>query len=60
MLPGLKKYGWEAHDGKSYGRQELYDEQYHLTTSWVRPLAHVLLVTLVTSALLVTSLQKLA
>lgn len=43
MLPGLKKYGWEAHDGKSYGRQELYDEQYHLTTSWVRPLAHVLL-----------------
>lgn len=32
---GLKKYGWEAHDGKSYGRQELYDEHFHLTTSWV-------------------------
>ena len=35
MPPGLKKYGWEAHDGKSYGRQELYDEHFHLTTSWV-------------------------
>ena len=35
MPSGLKKYGWEAHDGKSYGRQELYDEHFHLTTSWV-------------------------
>ncbi|DBA80547.1 TPA: hypothetical protein ACH3X1_007808 [Trebouxia sp. C0004] len=33
---GLTKYGWEAHDGKSYGRQELYDEHFHLTTSWVK------------------------
>jgi len=35
MPSGLKKYGWEAHDGKSYGRQELFDEHFHLTTSWV-------------------------
>ncbi len=35
MPSGLKKYGWEAHDGKSCGRQELYDEHFHLTTSWV-------------------------
>jgi len=35
MPSGLKKYGWEAHDGKFYGRQELFDEHFHLTTSWV-------------------------
>ena len=35
MPSGLKKYGWEAHDGKSYRRQELYDEHFHLTTSGV-------------------------
>lgn len=34
--PGLSKYGWEAHDGKSYGRQELHDKPFHLTTSWVK------------------------
>ena len=34
--PGLSKYGWEAHDGKSYGRQELHDHALHLTTSWVK------------------------
>ncbi|KAL3156046.1 hypothetical protein ABBQ32_013034 [Trebouxia sp. C0010 RCD-2024] len=33
---GLSKYGWEAHDGKSYGRQELHDKPFHLTTSWVK------------------------
>lgn len=34
--PGLSKYGWEAHDGKSFGRQELHDNPFHLTTSWVK------------------------
>ena len=34
--PGLSKYGWEAHDGRSYGRQELHDGAFHLTTSWVK------------------------
>ena len=34
--PGLSKYGWEAHDGKNYGRQELHDGAFHLTTSWVK------------------------
>lgn len=34
--PGLSKYGWEAHDGKTYGRQELHDTPFHLTTSWVK------------------------
>ncbi|KAL3145782.1 hypothetical protein ABBQ38_015160 [Trebouxia sp. C0009 RCD-2024] len=33
---GLSKYGWEAHDGKTYGRQELHDTPFHLTTSWVK------------------------
>ena len=32
---GLQKYGWEAHDGHSFGRQELYDTDVRLTTSWV-------------------------
>lgn len=34
-LSGLQKYGWEAHDGHSFGRQELWDTDLHLTTSWV-------------------------
>ena len=33
---GLSKYGWEAHDGKTYGRQELHDGALHLTTTWVK------------------------
>lgn len=33
---GLSKYGWEAHDGRSFGRQELYDRDVHLTTSWAK------------------------
>ncbi len=32
--PGLRKYGWEAHDGEQYGRQELFDERIQLTTSF--------------------------
>ncbi|CAL5220064.1 g2015 [Coccomyxa viridis] len=31
---GLRKYGWEAHDGEQYGRQELFDERIQLTTSF--------------------------
>ena len=33
---GLSKYGWEAHDGEGFGRQELHDGQLHLTTTWVK------------------------
>ena len=32
FCPGLQKYGWEAHDGQRYGRQELYDGKIHITT----------------------------
>eukprot|EP00884_Botryococcus_braunii_P015858 jgi/Botrbrau1/2956/Bobra.0026s0025.2 len=33
---GLDKYGWERHDGQQYGRQELYDGDYHISTSFVK------------------------
>lgn len=33
---GLAKYGWEAHDGEAYGRQELHDGSLRLTTTWVK------------------------
>ncbi|CAL8462054.1 g1585 [Coccomyxa elongata] len=33
---GLQKYGWEAHDGESFGRQELYDGNIHITTSFAK------------------------
>ena len=32
----MSQYGWEDHDGKTYGRQELYDTPFHLTTTWVK------------------------
>lgn len=32
-LPGLEAYGWEAHDGEAFGRQELTDGCLRLTTS---------------------------
>ncbi len=42
MLPaGLQKYGWEAHDGESFGRQELYDGNVHLTTSFAKKFCEV-------------------
>lgn len=33
---GLAKHGWLQHDGESYGRQQLWDEQYNITIAWVR------------------------
>ncbi|KAK9809318.1 hypothetical protein WJX73_004307 [Symbiochloris irregularis] len=33
---GLGKYGWEAHDGTNFGRQELHDGDVHLTTQWTK------------------------
>lgn len=33
---GLRKYGWEAHDGATFGRQELYDGPVQLTTNWTK------------------------
>ena len=33
---GLSKYGWEAHDGRSFGRQESHDKPFQLTISWVK------------------------
>ena len=35
-MAGLRKYGWEAHDGVSFGRQELYDGSVRLTTHWTK------------------------
>ena len=35
---GLKKFGWVAHDGETFGRQELYDEQYKIKTEFVKRL----------------------
>ena len=32
----MRKYGWEAHDGEAFGRQELHDGQLRLTTTWVK------------------------
>ena len=42
MLPaGLQKYGWEAHDGESFGRQELFDGNIRLTTSFAKRFCQV-------------------
>ena len=38
---GLEKYGWEAHDGQRYGRQELFDGNMHLTTSLTKRFCEV-------------------
>ena len=38
---GLEKYGWEAHDGQQYGRQELFDGNMHLTTSLTKRFCQV-------------------
>ena len=32
---GLSKFGWEAHDGRTFGRQELLDGPLHLSTHLV-------------------------
>ena len=32
---GLTRFGWEAHDGRTFGRQELIDGRLHLTTHLV-------------------------
>jgi hypothetical protein len=36
LSSGLTKYGWEAHDGESFGRQELFDENMHISTEFVK------------------------
>ena len=36
MYAGLAKFGWECHDGESFGRQELLDGNLDLTTSFVK------------------------
>lgn len=36
LLPGLQGFGWERHDGHTFGRQELYDGNIHLTTSFAK------------------------
>jgi mannosyl-oligosaccharide glucosidase len=32
----LSKYGWEDHNGRDYGRQELTDHGLQLTTSFLK------------------------
>lgn len=32
----MEKYGWERHDGEQFGRQELYDGDYHITTLFAK------------------------
>lgn len=36
---GVGPYGWLEHDGKSFGKQEVTDQQAgaRITTSWVKP-----------------------
>eukprot|EP00899_Mesostigma_viride_P027617 jgi/Mesvir1/803/Mv17396-RA.1 len=34
----LSQYGWLRHDGRSYGRQDLFDRDYILTTTFVKRL----------------------
>lgn len=34
---GLTRFGWVAHDGESFGRQELLDDKYNITSSFVKP-----------------------
>ena len=41
---GLDRYGWLEHDGFYYGKQELLDHGYNITTTWVC-VDHVLMVT---------------
>ena len=41
LIVGLEKYGWEAHDGQQYGRQELFDGNMHLTTSLTKRFCQV-------------------
>lgn len=36
LVAGLRKFGWESHNGESYGRQELHDGKFHITTSFVK------------------------
>lgn len=36
MFSGLQRWGWLAHDGKSFGRQNLIDGDTNLTISWVK------------------------
>jgi len=38
---GLDKYGWVAHDGESFGRQEILDGRFNITTSWVKESTNV-------------------
>lgn len=33
---GLDRYGWVAHDGETFGRQELLDRGLNLGTSWIK------------------------
>ncbi|KAL4523918.1 hypothetical protein Ndes2526B_g08146 [Nannochloris sp. 'desiccata'] len=36
MRDSLSKYGWLAHDGEGFGKQEILDEGLNITTSWVK------------------------
>ena len=36
MHAGLQRYGWEAHDGESFGRQHILDGPLQLTTSFAK------------------------
>ncbi len=42
LCAGLQRYGWEAHDGESFGRQEIVDGGVHLTTSLAKRFCEVL------------------
>lgn len=33
---GLSKFGWERHNGETFGRQELHDDNVHITTSYLK------------------------
>ncbi|KAL7040295.1 hypothetical protein ACKWTF_000342 [Chironomus riparius] len=33
---GLKKYGWTQHDGKNFGIQEIHDDDFLITTSFIK------------------------
>lgn len=33
---GMKSWGWQAHDGKTFGRQVLEDTGVRITTSWLK------------------------
>lgn len=36
MNDKLEKYGWQYHDGKHFGSQEIYDGQFQLRTSFIK------------------------